>query len=270
LDAQIGLCSAPCAGRVGRGEYREALTRLARALDGRAGDLAAELEAGMKSAAKRLDFERAARLRDELDALRRLRRRGKLAGDLAPEKGVRPGAGGAALARALKLGRAPRHVEGVDVANLGGGEAVGAVVTFSAGRPVKGGYRRFRIKTARGDDDPRSIREVVRRRYARVAREGGALPDVLVVDGGRGQLAAARAALEEAGVEIPRLVALAKGEERVYTRPRGRPLRLARRNDALRLLMRVRDEAHRFAGHYHRLLRAKRVLGPGKKTRRKK
>jgi len=111
----------------------------------------------------------------------------------------------------------------------------------------------------------------VRRRYARLAREGKALPDVLVVDGGAAQLAAARKAIAEAGAAPGCVVALAKREEVVYTRPRARPLRLARRSDALRLLMRVRDEAHRFAGHYHRLLRARRVLGTGaKKARRKK
>jgi hypothetical protein len=159
----------------------------------------------------------------------------------------------------------------VDVANLSGEESVGSLVSFIDGRPFKSGYRRFRIRSVAGVDDYAMIREVVGRRFRRLKEEGGPLPDVLLIDGGAGHLACVLAALEKAEVQVVLVLGLAKEQEEIHVPGRARPLRLERRSNALRLLQHVRDEAHRFAQHYHHLLRRKRTFGldtgrPGKKT----
>jgi len=151
-------------------------------------------------------------------------------------------------------------IEGVDIAHLAGNETVASLVQFIDGLPFKPGYKRYRIKGVNGIDDFKSIHEVVSRRFARLAREGAPLPDVLLVDGGKGQLSAALDALESLGIEAPCVISLAKREEEVFVRGQSEPLRLSRDSFSLRLLEYVRDEAHRFAQHYHHLLRGKRTL----------
>ena len=160
------------------------------------------------------------------------------------------------LARVLDLPRAPRLIEGVDIAHLQGAEAVGSLVSFVDGVPFKSGYRRFRVKVAEGGDDYGSIREVVKRRFARLKEEEQTLPDVLLIDGGPGQLRSAAEALAEAGISPATLLSLAKEEETVY-RWNGIAVVVPfdKAAPALRLMMYVRDEAHRFAQHYHHVLR---------------
>jgi excinuclease ABC subunit C len=133
-------------------------------------------------------------------------------------------------------------------------------VQFIDGLPFKPGYKRYRIKTVDGIDDFKSIHEVVSRRFSRLVREGASLPDVFLVDGGKGQLAAALDALESLGIQAPCVIALAKREEEVFLPGRSEPLRLSRDSYSLRLLEYVRDEAHRFAQHYHHLLRGRRMF----------
>jgi excinuclease ABC subunit C len=174
----------------------------------------------------------------------------------------------AELARALRLRVAPRRIECVDIATFQGGESVGAVVAFVDGQPFKDGYRRFRIRSVVGTDDFASVAEVLRRRFREVGGDGER-PDLLVIDGGPGQLAAARAALAEVGLpELP-VIGLAKARvaadatgreierhpERVYLPGRKNPVVLRTNSTALFLLQRARDEAHRFANSYHRALR---------------
>jgi excinuclease ABC subunit C len=149
----------------------------------------------------------------------------------------------------------------VDIAHLGGDETVASLVSFIDGLPFKPGYRRFRIKTVRGVDDFASIREVVSRRFRRLAQEEQVFPDVLLIDGGKGQLNAALEAFQMLGVEPPCLLSLAKQEEEIYRPGAAEPLRLSRHAAALRLLQYVRDEAHRFAQHYHHILRRKKLQG---------
>ena len=138
---------------------------------------------------------------------------------------------------------------------------VGSLVTFLDGLPFKPGYRRYKIATVRGIDDFASIKEVVSRRVKGLLERDEPLPDLFLIDGGKGQLNAALQALREFDITIPTLISLAKREEEVYRLGRDEPLRLSRRSYALRLLQSVRDEAHRFAQHYHHLLRRKRHLG---------
>jgi excinuclease ABC subunit C len=137
---------------------------------------------------------------------------------------------------------------------------VASLVQFIDGLPFKPGYKRYRIKTVEGIDDFKSIHEVVARRFSRLVREGASLPDIFLVDGGKGQLSAALDALESLGVTPPCIISLAKREEEIFLPGRSEPLRLSRDSYALRLLEYVRDEAHRFAQHYHHLLRGKRAL----------
>jgi excinuclease ABC subunit C len=144
---------------------------------------------------------------------------------------------------------------------LGGTETVGSLVTFIDGLPFKPGYRRYRIKSVGGVDDFASIREVIARRIEGLRERDEPHPDILLIDGGKGQLSAAAAAFELLGEKAPCLISLAKQEEEVFVQGQGNPIVLSRRSYALRLLQYVRDEAHRFAQHYHHLLRKKRTLG---------
>jgi excinuclease ABC subunit C len=138
---------------------------------------------------------------------------------------------------------------------------VASLVQFLDGLPFKPGYRRFRIRDVEGIDDYASIREVVARRFRKLSDDGDVFPDILLVDGGIGQLRKALEAFRTLEIQPPIVLSLAKKEELVYAMDRDEPLRLSRRSYALRLLQYVRDEAHRFAQHYHHILRRKRTLG---------
>ena len=153
----------------------------------------------------------------------------------------------------------PRIVEGIDIANLQGQESVGSLVCFIDGKPFKNGYRRFKIKDVQGQDDYAMIREVIQRRYREAAKGEELYPDVILIDGGLGQLHAALDAFAEMDVKPPMVISLAKREEEIYTRAAARRSAedLPRNDDALRLLQSVRDESHRFAQHYHHILRKK-------------
>lgn len=164
------------------------------------------------------------------------------------------------LAEALDLKIVPRFIVCFDISHHQGSEVAGSAVAFQNGEPAKGEYRRFRIKGDWGNDDFRSMAEVVERYFRRRVDEGVALPDLVVIDGGRGQLNAAAAALEAVGVSDVPICALAKREEEIYLVGRATPLRLPRTSHALRLLQRVRDEAHRFAHGYNRKLGKRRTL----------
>jgi excinuclease ABC subunit C len=231
-------------------------------LEGKKDKLLAEMEREMQEASAALLFEKAARLRDDIAALKKLNERGD------PEEDVQPGVfpidpkkGLVGLRKVLGLPATPRTIEGVDIAHLGGQETVASLVSFIDGLPFKPGYRRFKIQSVEGVDDFASIREVVMRRARRLTEEEQPLPDILLIDGGKGQLNAALEALTALGVEPPCLISLAKREEEVYRVGVDEPLRLSRHAAALRLLQYVRDEAHRFAQHYHHLLRRKKLQG---------
>ncbi len=258
----ISQCTAPCNFRVTREDYRRQIRALRMVLEGKKAKLLAELEREMHEASAALLFEKAARLRDDIEALKDLGRRGDVDKDVQPEVFyIEPRKGLVGLRKVLGLERTPRTIEGVDVAHLGGKETVAALVSFIDGLPFKPGYRRFRIRSVEGVDDFASIREVVTRRFRRLAREEDVFPDILLIDGGKGQLNAALDAFRLLGLEPPCLISLAKREEEVYRPGEAEPLRLNRHAAALRLLQYVRDEAHRFAQHYHHLLRRK-TMGP--------
>ncbi len=262
LLASINQCTAPCNLRIGKEEYRQDIKRLKTFLEGNRKQLLIEMRAEMEEASKGLKFEQAARLRDEIKMLESLRERGELETHEQPEVFfVDPKKGLAGLQKILKLEKRPRNVEGVDIAHLGGTETVASLVQFLDGLPFKPGYRRYRIRDVEGIDDYASIREVVARRFSKLRNDGDVFPDVLLIDGGIGQLRKALEAFRALEIEPPLVLSLAKKEELVYVMDRSKPLRLSRRSYALRLLQYVRDEAHRFAQHYHHILRRKRTLG---------
>lgn len=155
------------------------------------------------------------------------------------------------LQRELGLPRLPRRIECFDISNLGDRDLVGSSVSFLDGLPEKGRYRRYRIRTVRGVDDFASIGEIVARRFRRLIAEGDELPDLVLIDGGKGQLAAALAALRDAGAEEVPAASLAKREEEIFRPGIGEPIRLEN-GPALHLVQRIRDEAHRFAITYQR------------------
>jgi excinuclease ABC subunit C len=262
LLASIRQCTAPCNLRISRDEYRRDIARLRKFLDGSGKALLEEMRSDMQQAADAKRFEQAARLRDEIHMLESIADRGDLEKHEQPEVFYQdPKKGLAGLQKVLKLPQQPRTIEGVDIAHLGGTETVASLVQFIDGLPFKPGYRRYRIREVTGVDDYASIHEVVARRFRRLDVEGDVFPDILLVDGGPGQLGKALQAFAAQNIDPPLVLSLAKREELIYVMGRDEPLRLSRHAFALRLLQYVRDEAHRFAQHYHHLLRRKRTIG---------
>jgi len=286
----IAQCTAPCNLRISKELYRKVIHRLQRFLEGGKNKLLGEMRDEMAAAARELQFEEAARLRDEILMLETLDDRGRLETHVQPEVfPTDPKRGLAGLKKVLHLEHRPRTIEGIDIAHLGGTDTVAAVVQFIDGLPFKPGYRRMRIQGVAGPDDTASIYEAVARRFQHILSEGETPPDILLIDGGRGQLNAALAALASLGEkgtgsepiaagtahqasgsvpvpfspwgDVPRVISLAKREELVFTPETEEPLHLSRHSYALRLLQYVRDEAHRFAQHYHHILRKRSQLG---------
>lgn len=256
-------------------DYRGRVEAACAFLEGRMRDWSAELEREMAEAAATRDYERAASCRDLLAAIRATTEKARrfVREDPLPRA---PGAAGVAeLGEALGLAHPPSILECFDISHISGTLAVASMVRFREGKPDKPGYRRFRIRSFEGNDDFRAMREVVGRRYARLAREGRPAPDLVVIDGGIGQVQAARRAFADAGLSPPPLIGLAKEEEAIVL-PEGGELRLPRHHEGLRLLQRLRDEAHRFANDFNAELRSRRLreslldevpgLGPSRKA----
>lgn len=268
----IRQCTGPCNYRVTREEYRKQIRALRLVLEGKKKRLLRELATEMAQASKEMLFEKAARIRDEIKAIESLGLRGNVETDLQPEAfAMDPKKGLVGLRKILGLKSIPRSIECIDIAHLAGEETVASLVCFIDGMPFKPGYRRYRIKTVQGIDDFASIREVVSRRYGKLAEESSSLesmpaPDIILIDGGKGQLSAAREALAAFGVQVPCLISLAKREEEIFTLASQEPIRLGRNSVALKLLQHARDEAHRFAQHYHHLLRGKKLRDDFKKS----
>lgn len=284
----INQCTAPCNFRISKEQYRKDIHRLQRFLDGGKARLLAEMREEMTEAARQLQFEEAARLRDEIEMLETLDDRGRLEKHVQPEVfPTDPKRGLAGLKKVLHLEQRPRMIEGVDIAHLAGTDTVASVVQFIDGLPFKPGYRRMKIHGVAGPDDTASIFEAVSRRFQHRG-DTDCAPDILLIDGGRGQLNAALAALRSLGMKgtevsggdnlppseehvlhrppspyiaAPIVISLAKREELVFTSSSDEPLHLSRHSYALRLLQYVRDEAHRFAQHYHHILRKRSQLG---------
>jgi len=256
LYHSIGLCPAPCVGAISVEDYRRNIASIALVLAGEKDSLYRNLKNEMERLSRAEEFEKAAKVRDQMQAIGALY---SSSPDLNYFKEAEQ------LERALSLPRRPERIECIDISHTFGERSVGSLITFHNGKPDKANYRRFRIKETSGIDDFKMIAEVVRRRYSRLKREGLPYPDLVVIDGGKGQLAAACDELNSLEIAIP-VVSLAKREEEVFIPGKRSAVLLSRDSLALKLLQRVRDEAHRFAVSYHRLLRGKKVFEEGAAT----
>ncbi|HNW39605.1 MAG TPA: excinuclease ABC subunit UvrC [Candidatus Omnitrophota bacterium] len=250
---KINLCPAPCIGRINSHDYRQIIDNVILILEGKQDLLMRKLARSMQEKSAAGDFEAAARIRDQINIL------SKMSGppDQANYKNELE-----LLKASLNLKTLPVRIEGFDISNLAGKQAVGSMVSFYNGQPDKNNYRRFRIKSFSGIDDYKMLAEVVRRRYTRLLAEQKALPDLLLIDGGRGHILTAAQELEALNLHIP-LVSIAKEKENIYSvQPGVHSAVLLRKKTALNLIRRIRDEAHRFALGYHHLLRKKAFI-PG-------
>ncbi len=250
LDYHIGLCEAPCIAKISEKDYRRNIRNVCLILEGKKDELYRNLKEEMAQYSRENHFEEAAKVRDQLRAI------GALYSGSADVNYYKEAE---QLQRALNLPRMPERIEGFDISNIMGQQSVGSMVSFLMGKPDKSQYRRFRIREVAGIDDFKMIAEVVRRRYTRLKKEGLPFPDLIMIDGGKGQLSAACEELYKLAVEIP-IISLAKREEEIFLPGKRNPLRLSHDSLGLKLLQRLRDEAHRFALSYHRKLRGKNVF----------
>ena len=271
-------------------QYRERVMQACEFLEGQSREMIDMLDEEMRKAADKMDFEKAAELRNMIDDVRQTTRstrrftRGSLPSAINPIADVQ------ALGDALQLPRLPRVMECFDISNISTTHVVASMVCFRDGVPDKNCYRRYRVRTVEGQDDFASMAEVVRRRYSRIlleAREANPdaaefsqeqavdglhriekqapnfvpvrLPDLIIVDGGKGQLSSACRELQRLGLHDLPIIGLAKEHEEIYRPGRAMPLHLSPDSGALHLLQRIRDEAHRFANAYHQLLLKKRI-----------
>ena len=278
----IRQCTAPCAARIEKPEYKRIITDLMKFLRSKRSAVLRQLRKQMAEASQALEYEQAAMCRDRIRLIEALDRRGTPDENVQPEVFAGdPTEALVQLRELLQSAEPVRIIEGIDVANIAGAEAVGSLVKFIDGRPFRSGYRRFRIKTVEGIDDYAMIAEVVKRRYKYALRGEELWPDLVLIDGGLGHLRAAEKALKEMNAPCrghpldklgagsardsragrPRHIAsIAKREEEIYLQGRSTPLRFGAHSPVRKLLQYVRDEAHRFAQHYHHILRSKKML----------
>jgi excinuclease ABC subunit C len=261
LYAHLKYCTAPCVGNVTRGQYLEQVRAACEFLDGQCREMQGQLETEMKKAAAAQDFEKAASLRDLIrdlqDTWKRTEKFERVPYSLPLL--INPQSDLAELAKVLKLPAPPQRIEGFDISNIGGTFAVASLVSFKNARPDRANYRRFKIKTVTGQDDFASVAEVVKRRYSRLLRESRPMPDLILIDGGKGQLNAACAELGKLGLGKIPVIGLAKEFEEIYLPGESKPLRPGLDHPAVKLLQRVRDECHRVANSYNAQLRIKRI-----------
>lgn len=257
----IRFCSAPCIGRISEEAYRKRIEDAAAFLRGERRDLLEQMKEQMETASAAMNFEQAAMLRDTLSALwSSIRERSKGTKDLElkisdARDGVKE------LMSILHLARPAEVIECFDNSNISGSHAVSAMVCAVNGIPDPRRYRHYRIRSVEGIDDPATMAEVVGRRYQRLLDERKPLPDLVLIDGGVTQLQAARQALTSIGLSSLPTAGLAKRFEEIHvaTDFKTPPIRLPADSNALRVLQRIRDEAHRFSLSYHRLLRAQKI-----------
>ena len=249
LEYHLGQCLAPCVGYVNAAGYQRIVDDLIAFLDGKRDHLLRDLARRMTQASRDRRFEEAARIRDQIEALTSV--------IVAKEKSAYTGPL-EQLQLALKLPVLPRRIEAFDISNIYGAYAVGSMVTFVDGKPRKADYRHFRIETVQGIDDYQMMREVIRRRYGGSLSHQLPWPELVLVDGGKGQL---HAALEELNAlkRLAPVVGLAKRFEHLFVPDQSDPIILLPTSPVLHLMQRIRDEAHRFAVTYHRRLRGKSV-----------
>lgn len=251
----LGLCMAPCAAHCTENEYKDRVADVLMLLQGNGAELVEKFRKKMDSAAKNLDFEEAARLRDTIRAIWRFTRQKNMIPDL-PSGKDRTWETLIKIQKEFDLPALPWRIDGFDISHTAGGETVGAVVVFEQGYPNPSLYRRFNIRDVEGVDDFRSMKETLTRRYKKSIEGEEPLPQLILIDGGPVQLEFALQALNELKLSIPAL-ALAEEFEEVYVPGKKRPLIFDYTDPMLRMFQRIRDEAHRYAVTSHRRKRDK-------------
>ena len=259
LSSRIKDCCSPCNGKVTREGYMERVAMLMKVLEGGCEEVICELRSRMEKAAAEKKYETAAKWRDMIANIEGIfgekRRNFRFASipSSSGEESVKD------LQLALGIDREPRMIEAFDISNISGQFAVASMVCFRNGRPESKSYRRFRIRDVHQSDDFAMMNEVVRRHYSRKLAENRVDTDLIIVDGGKGQLSAALSALIALKYPPTPILGLAKRNEEIFLPEKSEPIVLDRSRPALKLLQAVRDEAHRFAISYHRELRGKRI-----------
>ena len=262
LKRLVKDCCAPCTGKVTPEEYREQLNKALAVLEGDIAPVREAVKAQMLAASGACNFEKAARLRDVYDNIEAVfgRKNRIFENPALPDQKIPPGLAAInSLARRLGLPKPPETVICFDISNILGTLAVASMVTFTNGKPDRQAYRRFRIKTVMQSDDFAMMGEAVTRHFSRLLNEKRPLPDLLVVDGGKGQLSSALDALIALNCPPLPVISLAERLEEIFIPGRSESILLDRHDAALRMLQALRDEAHRFAITYHRSLRDKRI-----------
>ncbi len=257
----IKQCTAPCAAKIDKSEYKKITKDLITFLKSKRSTVMRQLKKQMAEVVEALDYEKAAMFRDRIRLIEKLDNRGLPENNIQPEVFAQePTKALEQLQSFLKTSEPLRIIEGIDIAHISGTAAVGALVKFIDGRPFKSGYRRFKIKSLKSNDDYAMIAEIVKRRYKYALKGEELWPDLVLIDGGLGQLHAAENAFEQMNAPIPKIAAIAKREEEIFLQSTSVPLKLSANSPARKLLQYVRDEAHRFAQHYHHILRSKKTL----------
>ena len=254
LYYRIGSCSGPCVRKISREDYMALVSGIISLLEGRMDEAVDRLREEMEKGARDHDFERAAYLRDRIRVLQKMMEGKDLAKAPTPRRLLEV----EELKAKLRLSKKPMRIEAFDISNIQGANIVGGLVTFYGGLPLKNDYRRFQIRSVeKKPNDAAAIREVVKRRYSGSLARKLPLPDLVMVDGGIAQVNSGKKALQEAGKGRIPVIGLAKKQEEIYLPGKASPLSLPRTSAGLKLLQRIRDEAHRFAVTYHREKRKK-------------
>jgi excinuclease ABC subunit C len=271
-DARAEIYEHP--NELSQADYLQRVEAACAFLDGQTREWLAELKQQMQAAAEAREYEQAAQLRDRIIALEqtseRTRKFERPLHDPTPKAEILT-----QLQHDLALPTLPKHMECFDISHISGSFCVASMVAFKHGKPDRRNYRRFKIKSFIGNDDFRAMEEVVGRRYRRLHEEHKPFPDLVVIDGGAGQVTAALKAFLGQGLEPPALVGLAKKNETLIFSDGREPLNLSHHDPGLRMLQHLRDEAHHFANSFNAELRSKKLresilddfkgLGPAKR-----
>lgn len=270
LKYQYKLCSAPCANKISKQEYNKRIEQISKLFAGDKDSLLKELYINMKINSDALDFERAAENRNQIYALEKSIKNVRIT---TPDTDFRMDESLMELKNSLNLETLPYRIAGFDISNIGGTLATGSLVIFENGLPKKEDYRKYKIRQT-GPDDVAMIKEVLNRRCKRIIEQNEIKDDLILIDGGKGQVNSASRVLKEYNLNTP-IIGLAKKNEEIFFPHQSNPIILPKNSKALFLLQRIRDEAHRFAISYHKKLRSKsakksileEIPGVGEKTR---
>jgi len=256
LYYHLGLCPGVCTGQISESDYKNNIKNLTLFLQGRKRQVLETLEKQLAVYSKKLEFEKAEQIKKNIEAISYVTKPQRLLFDYTEESVEKVRREELqSLASTLGLKSNLDRIEGYDISNISGKQAVGSMVVFTKAASDRDEYRRFKIRTVEGINDPAMMAEVLRRRFA----NDWPSPDFIIVDGGKTQLNAALGVLKSLGLKIP-IIGLAKRFEEIYVPNKARPIKLRYDSSALKLIQRLRDEAHRFAITYHRKLRSKEFL----------